>query len=697
MRIVCPQCQAAYKVDLPDLDESGMEVKCAKCQNIFPVKKEGATPQDSAASSPANGPSAKDLSPASEDQDNTKEIPLAEEYLEDMMDEFVQQESTQKTPAQPSESNSPDAGKNVGSLIDDIIQKEPGAQKAESGSREIPFTDQEISEKSDSLEDPVLDDMWEKAVRAGSQKLAKSSDVERGGSDALADQEEIESRWKEVQEQDKAMAEKDLLLAEEHERSLDEQWSRALSSQGTAKSSLEEVLKKDLKDSSPSGESPPTQPKKAKTPEPQTTPATDAAKIETDDSFDDDWMRALATQTTTEKDPPPEKLEKEPAADSAAPIELEPETESKTKEPPTADPVSVPKTTEPVAAEVERPEEPASGAVVESADEFNTDELWEQAFTEPETPKPVAAVEEDLQIPDQAVDEKEDDPRPAPIIMGQDQADLLFNADEALKNYDESAYADDDDDLFDYQPKKRSRGPLGIPSGRKGDWIIAGFVVSLLFIVGGIYFAVETFAPKELTDIQVADAPVPEGLTPHRNSAEFPAEEPEENITASQTTGQQSGTPPGATTSDTANSQFLATGGDQTLITEMAKSKILGDSELNRFPQANRFDDVLASGSNFVTMSTIMPVAYNSTDIRVLSFSLEMQMSDAASARRVRDALPIYEKIMIQTVEDFLKRKFYDDVLYVREKLQKRLLVAMNQSIQGGRVKKTKFTDFAIQ
>ena len=71
MRIVCPQCQAAYKVDLPDLDESGMEVKCAKCQNIFPVKKEGATPQDSAASSPANGPSAKDLSPASEDQDAT--------------------------------------------------------------------------------------------------------------------------------------------------------------------------------------------------------------------------------------------------------------------------------------------------------------------------------------------------------------------------------------------------------------------------------------------------------------------------------------------------------------------------------------------------------------------------------------------------------------------------------------------------
>ena len=63
----------------------------------------------------------------------------------------------------------------------------------------------------------------------------------------------------------------------------------------------------------------------------------------------------------------------------------------------------------------------------------------------------------------------------------------------------------------------------------------------------------------------------------------------------------------------------------------------------------------------------------------------------------MREALPVYEQIMINTVEDFLRRKFYDDVLYVREKLQKRLLTAMNKSIQGGRVKKTKFTDFAIQ
>lgn len=691
MRIVCPQCQAAYKVDLPDLDESGIEVKCAKCQNIFPVKKEDATPQDSAASPQANLPATKNLVPASEDQDDSKEIPLSEEYLEDLMDEVISQEAAQKTPAQPPKSAAPEASKNPGSLIDDILQEEPDAQKTENPAQKIPFTEQEISEKSDSLEDLVLDDMWEKAVQTRTRKSAEdsSSDSKQGQSKALTNKKETESRWQQAQDQDKVMAEKDLQLAEEHERSLDEQWSRALTSQKSSKSSLENALEKDLKESSSSEKNPPAQPVKAKPPDLKlSATATGAAEIKTDDSFDDDWMRALATQTTpTESASAPEKQEIEPVTGSATPAELTPE--SKTETPP-----SVAATPEPES--MNRPEEPAIGAVMESTDEFNTDELWEQAFTEPEAPEPAA--EQDLQIPDQASEEKNDDPRPAPIIFGQEPGDKLFDSGEALKNYDESDYADDDDDLFDFQPKKRSRGPLGIPSGKKGDWIIAGFVASLLLIVAGVYFAVETFAPKELTDIQVADTVVPEGLTPNENSAEFPAEEP--SATGSPAATQPDTAQQDATTffSDTAGSSSLeAGGGDQTLISEMARSKILGDSEQNRFADTSGFNDVLVSGSNSVTMSTIMPVAYNPTDIRVLSFSLELQMSDAASARQVRAALPIYEKIMINTVEEFLKRKFYDDVLYLKEKLQKRLLVAMNKSIQGGRVKKTKFIDFAIQ
>jgi len=345
---------------------------------------------------------------------------------------------------------------------------------------------------------------------------------------------------------------------------------------------------------------------------------------------------------------------------------------------------------------------------LDSNDALDTDKIWDEAFNEPASQEPALASHEDLRIPEEKGEEDDGDPRPEPIVFGQDQGDKLFDAEEALKNYDESAYDDDDDDLFDYKPKKRSRGPFSIPSGVKGDWVIAGVVTSLLLIVGGVYFAIETFAPEELTDIQVADTIVPEGLTPKNNlpdsSVETPAaplaEEQDKSLTASEIPLEPGNVQPRVTLSDVTNSSSFEAGGggEQTLASEVAQSKILGDAKPNSFRRDNNgFNDVLASGSNSVTMSTIMPVAYNPTDIRVLSFSLEMQMSDAASARRVRDALPIYEKIMIDTVEEFLRRKFYDDVLYVKEKLQKRLLTAMNESIQGGRVKKTKFTNFAIQ
>ena len=46
MKISCPDCQASYDVDLPDLPKEGTQVKCAKCQQSFLV-----TPEDSEESS----------------------------------------------------------------------------------------------------------------------------------------------------------------------------------------------------------------------------------------------------------------------------------------------------------------------------------------------------------------------------------------------------------------------------------------------------------------------------------------------------------------------------------------------------------------------------------------------------------------------------------------------------------------------
>jgi hypothetical protein len=98
-----------------------------------------------------------------------------------------------------------------------------------------------------------------------------------------------------------------------------------------------------------------------------------------------------------------------------------------------------------------------------------------------------------------------------------------------------------------------------------------------------------------------------------------------------------------------------------------------------------------------IMFGTIMPVAYNINDIRVLSFDLQVELDNGKTAKLIREALPVYEKIMIDTVEKFLEKKFYNDILYVKEKLQKQLQKNFNKSIRGGRVKKAKFKEFTIQ
>ncbi|SVE11645.1 uncharacterized protein METZ01_LOCUS464499, partial [marine metagenome] len=98
-----------------------------------------------------------------------------------------------------------------------------------------------------------------------------------------------------------------------------------------------------------------------------------------------------------------------------------------------------------------------------------------------------------------------------------------------------------------------------------------------------------------------------------------------------------------------------------------------------------------------VTLSSIMPVAFNSRDIRVLSFTITIETFDRPSAQVIREALPIYQKTTMNTVERFLKNKFYNDIFYVKEKLQRRLQTNFNAKMEGGQIKKVKFTEFVLK
>ena len=122
-----------------------------------------------------------------------------------------------------------------------------------------------------------------------------------------------------------------------------------------------------------------------------------------------------------------------------------------------------------------------------------------------------------------------------------------------------------------------------------------------------------------------------------------------------------------------------------------AQTPVDGTSEIG-------FTTALAPQDNTVTLGTIMPVAYSVNDIRVISFVLVMEMTDEQSTQAIREALPVFEQATVATVEKFLNKKFYNDILYVKEKLQKRLQTAYNKNLKGqGRVKKISFKEFRVQ
>jgi hypothetical protein len=317
------------------------------------------------------------------------------------------------------------------------------------------------------------------------------------------------------------------------------------------------------------------------------------------------------------------------------------------------------------------------------------EELWAQAFPEDEE------IGQHANQTSSMKGDEEKESTVAPLVIG---ADVNFN--EELKDstdFDESAYEDydEEEDDFDFQPRKRKLGPFTIPHGRRGDLVVGGVLMVFLLIAGSVYFTVQTFAPDELTNMQTAQTDVPEGLTPRKVPLDEMAGDlikPKPDVLPAEDT------PEGKSDAILSEpSEILKESPEEKeLLKDLAESQILKDTGK---AQTARIDqsDLQAFTGHSVTMSTIMPVAYNPTDIRVLSFSVEMQLSDAQSAKLVRDSLPVYEEVINQTVEDFLQRKFYNDVLYVKEKLQKRLQTAMNQSLKNGRVRKTKFIDFAIQ
>jgi hypothetical protein len=223
---------------------------------------------------------------------------------------------------------------------------------------------------------------------------------------------------------------------------------------------------------------------------------------------------------------------------------------------------------------------------------------------------------------------------------------------------------------------------------------LAGGVLGLLVTAGGAYFAWQTFAPPELTEVSKPEAEVPDGLTPKPGKDKEPAADETSEKNENKPEKVKKSTKPA----------ILGEGGEDTkseIAQELAKSKTLSEASESIEVLSENSESQLAALSpkaKMVKFSTIMPVAFDVNDIKVLSFTLEITFTDEASAKVMQSALPIFEEATVKTVEKFLAKKFYNDILYVKEKLAKKLQTVYNKRIDSdGRVKKIKFQEFLIQ
>ena len=324
--------------------------------------------------------------------------------------------------------------------------------------------------------------------------------------------------------------------------------------------------------------------------------------------------------------------------------------------------------------------------------------MWAAAFADQENTEQTATEEtteekeEDEDTEDE--DEKDDDEDEDHEEEEEDEDEIAAAAELGISEDDYPEDEEEDEEYEDDDEESEERikiGPISVPATTTGKMMLAGGVLGILLTAGGAYFAMQTFAPPELAEVEKTEAEVPEGLTPKKDESEIPAPEDDAATPKSATKEPQQPDVPGTTQEDTQSE----------VAQELNKSETLSESE--KVVEVVEEDSAglqaaLAPEAKMVKLATIMPVAFDVNDIRVLSFTLEITFDNEAGAKVLQNTLPFFEEITVQTVESFLNRKFYNDILYVKEKLQKRLKLAYNKKIQGNsRVKKIKFEDFLIQ
>ncbi len=799
MKIVCPECQAAYEINVPESSGKDLSAKCAVCNNKFPIKKktlaEASHAQDSMDGPPlaqidsgwAPEPTDDFLSGLQEDpegfgdldpngkESSSEDDKNLDDYLDQLLEEGFDESSIEiLDESQPplAEDTTPPASdmpseEDLDRLFDSLIADEIKPQEAEENPADSSFSPENHQEEKDlnTLLDEIIQsgldeeegiepitglDETESALIDSELLATENEEIDQPAADPLGDagheiaSPETENISAEKIDVDLSNEEDPVAEAPPEENTLNELAPQedAEETSEDPQETVEETVNAEAvaepKEEEKGNEGLSVEPVTDQETVEETADAEAVAEPQEEEKSDDDlWAEAFADQETVEETADAEAIA-EPTEEEKGNegLSAEPVTNQETvEETADAEAVSEPQEEEKsdddlwaeAFADQETVEETADAeAIAEPPKEEKDDEdLWAEAFADQgalkdtdekgdaekkteeapetvdqeeeegaeETVEAEAVKESDKENSSEKADSNEDDDADAETTSDEDDV-----ADEEPETNEfgisESDYEDDDDEVGDqydafgedeeeFSPPEKKKSVFSLPSTRTGKLVLGGGVLAVLLTGGGAYFALQTLAPPELTQMTKTTSVVPEGLKP-KNINENPAPENKTGHAAAPTEKP-----------NPALTAALGTGNAPSLAKETGNppSEAESGSGVSKGLVA-----ALAPGNHAVQLATIMPVAYNINDIRVLSFSLEAEMSDAESAQVIREALPVFEKITITTVEKLMDKKFFNDILYVKEKLKKNLQTNFNKTLEGGgRVTKVTFKEFTVQ
>ena len=676
MRIDCPSCKAVYDVELPGLGKKPVSVKCAKCQNKFTVQKPSSPAPDlskdksvaSQSNSGANDESKKDkpksknpeLKSSSADQD-------LDSLLSNIMDEEFSAGSTPPEEETPVSESASSEDMDLDGLMDDIMADD--TEETSEPEEETPVSESASSEDMDL--DGLMDDiMSEESEEGSAERNLKTSSTVR---DIAGNSAQMQSEDSGTPPTAVADSETDddldnildgIMEEEEVEQKPSTQKTKASPSKSAKAEDDNEELNNLLDDiMDEDGETSDDEPSPL-------VEDTDEKEAEDEEEIpeEDMWAAAFAEQ---------DELNDKTKGDAS-------ETEGEGEE--------------------EAPEEDMWAAAFAEQDELNEEGAGVATETDPQETD--TETKDDKNVDDFGEggaideDEEEDDDE------GEDEEEAEPGMGDEYGEYEEDEEDEDEDEDEEEEPRRKI-GPIPIPSTLLGKLVAGGSVLALALVGAGVYFGLETIMPPELAKLIQPEGPAPAELTPQPKEGESSENATKAEPSAEATKTESKNKKSGEASAKEQKKPVAVLGAETDNKSDIAKeleasSTLEGAVQTGDASGEEKTSEGLAAAltvrNSSVTLGTIMPVAYNVTDIRVLSFKMEVQCSDEDTAQLMRDALPVYEKIMVTTIEQFLSRRFYNDILYVKEKLTKRLITAFNKKISGGgRVKKIKFDDFLIQ